>query len=384
VYNNISDDFEAMNKSLARGMLMRESKFDGQDVISSVIRGLVLSQITHKTLLLFPRNGIKMSALPEEILSNLTVSQKELIQKLNSVECGQCHLFDDWASLSPEDHLEIATQLESLDKAYNNGGLAGYITNARKLLEDSKKGVNPLDGWEPHVPVGATFDLGTEQYKSTEAKGLEELGAIGFVLVAGGLGERLGYNGIKLELPTELATETCYLNYYIHYILSVQKKYGKPGTKLPLCIMVSNDTRAGTEKLLKANGNFGMSEGQISIVQQGSGVPALLDNAAKFEMDDSTKMVATKPHGHGDIHELLYTSGVARTWCDDQGIKWICFFQVRFDGISVVWLLSWPGTILKCNRTCLQHSLPCWMTRIPMGLLSIRCHSCLESRRKWA
>jgi len=141
------------------------------------------------------------------------------------------------------------------------------------------------------------------------------------------LGERLGYNGIKLELPTELATETCYLNYYISYLLSVQKKFGKPGCKLPLCIMVSNDTRKRTLELLKEKNNFGMEEGQISIVQQGSGVPALLDNNAKFALDDSTKKVITKPHGHGDIHELLFTSGVAKSWVE-KGINWLCFFQV--------------------------------------------------------
>jgi len=268
-----------------------------------------------------------MSALDDSLLSNLTDYQKELLKSLASEDLGQSHLFEGWGSLSPEDRLGVAEQIESLEKAYNSGGLAGYIKNARKLLENSKNGVNPLDGWEPQIPEGEAFQLGSDKYNSTEKKGLSELGSIGFVLVAGGLGERLGYHGIKLELPTELATETCYLNYYINYILSIQNKYAKPGCSLPLCIMVSNDTRAGTEKLLKENNNFGMEDDQISIVQQGAGVPALLDNAAKFAMDDATKKIVTKPHGHGDIHELLYTSGVAKKWLDEKGIGWVCFFQ---------------------------------------------------------
>ena len=32
-----------------------------------------------------------------------------------------------------------------------------------------------------------------------------------FVLVAGGLGERLGYSGIKIALPTDLASGACFL-----------------------------------------------------------------------------------------------------------------------------------------------------------------------------
>jgi UDP-sugar pyrophosphorylase len=91
--------------------------------------------------------------------------------------------------------------------------------------------------------------------------------------------------------------------------------------------MVSNDTREGTEQLLKENSNFGMRDGQISLVQQGEGVPALLDNDAKFAMDDATKNIVTKPHGHGDIHELLYQSGVAKKWMTENSIKWMCFFQ---------------------------------------------------------
>lgn len=36
--------------------------------------------------------------------------------------------------------------------------------------------------------------------------------------------------------------------------------------------------------------------------------------------------MATKPHGHGDIHFLMHKSGTARKWAD-AGIEWIMFFQ---------------------------------------------------------
>lgn len=58
--------------------------------------------------------------------------------------------------------------------------------------------MNPLDGWKPSVPDGSAFELGTPEYKKTEKKGIRELGKVGFVLVAGGLGERLGYSGAKV------------------------------------------------------------------------------------------------------------------------------------------------------------------------------------------
>jgi len=266
--------------------------------------------------------------------SGLTSSQKDLVRKLYKL--GQSHLFDKWhydddSGIPENARIDLVSQLQSLDASYTDGGLEGYITNARNLLEDSRKGVNPLEGWVPSIPRGEMFDLGTPEYEETEKRGRKELGAVGFVLVAGGLGERLGYSGIKIGLPTEMTTETCYIQYYIEYILAVQHKYadGKNVSvkKLPLCIMTSGDTNDKTVKLLSENNYFGMAKSQVTIVQQGEGVPALTDNDASIALDpDDPSKVLTKPHGHGDIHELLYKNGVARRWLAN-GIKWLTLFQ---------------------------------------------------------
>ena len=140
------------------------------------------------------------------------------------------------------------------------------------------------------------------------------------------LGERLGYGDIKIGLPTELATETSYIQFYIETILAFQKR-AEAGKKLPLCIMTSGDTNEKTVSLLKNNNNFGMDEDQITIVQQGKGVPALCDNDAHIALDpDDPYDIQMKPHGHGDIHALLHSHGVAKTWLG-QGMKWCVFFQ---------------------------------------------------------
>jgi UDP-sugar pyrophosphorylase len=123
-----------------------------------------------------------------------------------------------------------------------------------------------------------------------------------------------------------MVTETCYLHYYIEYILAVQKKYAPEGLKLPLCIMTSGDTNEKTLKLLQKNNNFGMDKSQITIVQQGQGVPALMDNSAKIALEPEDFRVMTKPHGHGDIHALLYEKEVAAKW-QEEGVKWVLFFQ---------------------------------------------------------
>lgn len=121
-----------------------------------------------------------------------------------------------------------------------------------------------------------------------------------------------------------MTTQTCYLQYYIEYILAIQKKHGSKGIRLPLCIMTSGDTNKKTIELLEKHNYFGMPKSQITLVQQGQGVPALIDNSARMQIEKG--IIITKPHGHGDIHELLWKHGVAKKWLQ-QGLHWLVLFQ---------------------------------------------------------
>lgn len=295
-----------------------------------------------------------MSSSIENQFSFASEAQKKLIAKLCDKDAGQASIFEQIQKEDSKTQRQFLKQLEELDDSYADGGLLGYIHNARKLLENSSKGVNPLEGWVPSVPTGENFEIGTKQYEETEAIGIKELGSVGFVLVAGGLGERLGYNGIKVGLPTEMSTETCYLQFYIEYILAVQDKYGSKDTELPLCIMTSADTNDRTIDLLKRNHYFGMKTRQVTIVQQGQGVPALIDNNATMAVENGR--LVTKPHGHGDIHALLYTHGVASKW-RAKGIKWLTLFQDT-NGLAFHTLPLMLGVSKKLNLIMNSLAVP--------------------------
>ena len=71
----------------------------------------------------------------------------------------------------------LLAQLQHLDKNYV-GGLPSYIKNARKLLEDSRDGKNPFDGFVPAVPEGQRLDYGSTQFQEYENAGATL--AIGF------------------------------------------------------------------------------------------------------------------------------------------------------------------------------------------------------------
>ena len=85
------------------------------------------------------------------------------------------------------------------------------------------------------------------------------------MLIAGGLGERLGFSGIKVSLPVcTIVDDYCYLKFYAQYALACQARAKKIDASLgddfmvPFGIMVSDDTHDRTIALLEENDYFGM------------------------------------------------------------------------------------------------------------------------------
>ena len=81
-----------------------------------------------------PRLSIKPLASPSEHLQ-----EQALI--LTLIQAGQEHLFNTWPSpgTGDSDKKRLVEQLKALDASYH-GGITAYISNAKKLLQDSKEG----------------------------------------------------------------------------------------------------------------------------------------------------------------------------------------------------------------------------------------------------
>ncbi|KAL0438151.1 UNVERIFIED_CONTAM: UDP-sugar pyrophosphorylase [Sesamum latifolium] len=249
------------------------------------------------------------------------------------LEMKQSHLFEHWPEPGVEDDEKRAffDQVARLNASYP-GGLASYIKTARELLADSKAGKNPYEGFTPSVPSGETLTFADENFIRYEEAGVREARKAAFVLVAGGLGERLGYNGIKVALPLESTTGTCFLQHYIESILALQETscrlaQGEGPTEIPLAIMTSDDTHSRTLELLEKNAYFGMKPSQVKLLKQEK-VACLDDNDARLAVDPKNKYrIQTKPHGHGDVHSLLYSSGLLKEWLG-AGRKWFYFSKI--------------------------------------------------------
>ena len=115
-------------------------------------------------------------------------------------EVGQEDIVSKLKTVSKDEQNEFVKQINELDKACT-GGIKSYITRAKVLLENSANKMNSFHDYKIEVPYDIPhIKVGNEEFYELEKLGFNELKNSVFVLVAGGLGERLGYDGIKISL----------------------------------------------------------------------------------------------------------------------------------------------------------------------------------------
>ena len=236
-------------------------------------------------------------------------------------ELGQEEIISKFRRVSLQEQNEFVSQINRLDKACR-GGIKDYLKRAKILLEKSKNKMNNFQDYFIEVPDDIPhIDIGSEEFYELDKLGFNQLKDTVFVLVAGGLGERLGYNGIKIGLQNELITLRTYIEVYTDFIKAYEDRIRKKEEVaddwfIPFCIMTSGDTHEKTVSLLKTNSYFGMRPNQITIIKQ-SKLPAILDNDCHLALQKDKFLLETKPHGHGDVHYLLYQSGKVKKWLEE-------------------------------------------------------------------
>ena len=165
-------------------------------------------------------------------------------------ELNQSEIIEKYKTSKDDDKKYFIEQFNYLEKA-TPGGIKDYLRRAKILLEESKNNVNPFKDYTPEVPLGFDIKVGSEQFYELDKLGFTQIENTVFVLVAGGLGERLGYPDIKIGIETDLITKRKFIEIYIEFIKAFEDRI-KRNKKMddnwciPLCIMTSDDTHNKT------------------------------------------------------------------------------------------------------------------------------------------
>jgi len=272
------------------------------------------------------------------------MEEKAVLELLH--ELNQDHIIAKYNISTTKEKKNFIIQFNELDKVCR-GGIKDYLQRAKLLLEASKNKVNNFSDTTIEIPDDIPhIEIGSDEFFELDQLGFNQLKDTVFVLVAGGLGERLGYTGIKIGLQNDLITLRTYIEIYTDFIKAYEDRIRKKVKEkldeewyIPFCIMTSDDTHDETISLLKAHNHYGMRPGQIILLKQNK-IPALLDNDCHMALELNKLLIETKPHGHGDIHYLLFKSGKAKQW-NEEGKK----YMVQFMDTNVLAFNCIPASI---------------------------------------
>ena len=221
---------------------------------------------------------------------------------------GQEHVLAYYEKLTKEQKELLLSQIEDTDfgvlasvKDHKGGTVRGKIT--------------PLAAMEL-----SQIEAEHEKYKE---KGLEAIrkGKVGAVLLAGGMGTRLGSDHPKGMYNIGITKDVYIFQRLIENLLDVVKE---AEAYVPLYVMTSDKNHEDTTAFLKEHDYFGYPEEYITFFMQEM-APAC-DYEGKVYLEEKWKL-STSPNGNGGWYSSMYKWGIAQKAIAD-GVEWLNVFAV--------------------------------------------------------
>lgn len=236
-------------------------------------------------------------------------SYEALYSKLRAHDQSQLLRF--WDKLAEDERARLARSIEALD-----------LPLLERLLDNWIRGKPEPERFDQIEPV-AVVDADDASRGQAIETGEETLraGRVGLVLVAGGQGTRLGFDGPKGAFPIGPVSKRSLFAFHAEKIVNLQRRYG---CVLPWYIMVGESNATATRAFFERERHFGLDPANVRFFQQR--VMPCVDDAGKILLEEPAK-VSTNPNGHGGCIPALVESGIL----DDaraRGIDTLSYFQV--------------------------------------------------------
>ncbi len=231
--------------------------------------------------------------------------------KENAIEilanAGQEHVMKGFDNLSPEKQAAFLAQIENIN--WSDFELIGDNSNDER--------------GEFAVPPAIELAEIEERKAEFEAAGLEAIkkGEVGAVLLAGGMGTRLGFDLPKgcynVGKTHELFIFECLIN-------NLMEVVNKAGAFVPLYIMTSEKNDAATQSFFKEHNYFGYNPEYIKFFIQD--MACAVDYNGKLLLEEEGRL-ATSPNGNGGWYASMMKAGLKGD-IQARGLKWINVFAV--------------------------------------------------------
>ena len=222
-------------------------------------------------------------------------------------EKGQEAVLEGFDHLSAQEQETLLDQISKVD--WNIVAMAG---------KEEKKGLGEIR----QLPTVDIDEIETRKSEFTEA-GLAAIrqGKVGAVLLAGGMGTRLGLDKPKGELNVGI-NKTIYL--FQRLIMNLQEVTDMAGTTLPLYVMTSEKNDEETRRFFAENNYFGYPKEDVSFYVQE--MAAAVDYRGKL-LKEAPGRLATSPNGNGGWFSSLAKAGLTED-LHRRGVEWLNVFAV--------------------------------------------------------
>jgi UDP-N-acetylglucosamine/UDP-N-acetylgalactosamine diphosphorylase len=223
---------------------------------------------------------------------------------------GQAHVLRFWGKLDAAARGALLKQIADID--------FGEVARMKTLLKN--KTATHCDA--PPRPA-AVVKWTKQTYAESFAEGEAQLrkGRVAVLLVAGGQGSRLGYEGPKGAYGIGPVSDMPLFYFHARKIVRLVRIYGKP---VPFYIMTSDVNDAATRACFEDHNYFGLNPADVIFFKQG--VWPALDDEGRLILESPGRIFVSSD-GHGGTLTALAKNGCL----DDmaaRGIKSVFFFQV--------------------------------------------------------
>jgi len=237
--------------------------------------------------------------------------------KRNLESHDQGHLLSFWKEIDDGQREHLLEQVELLDLTQVDAWVRDYVRNANPAHVPAK--VEPA----PAYPAAPTDPKMKRKYEKAREQGRQLIssGKVAALVVAGGQGTRLGYDGPKGDFPISPIKGKTLFRIFAEQIAAASRKYR---VTLPWYVMTSPLNRRETEKIFEQNSWFGLPREDVYIFQQGT-MPNFSSDG-KILLEDKSD-ISESPNGHGGTIKAIGDSG-ALADMHRRGIELISYFQV--------------------------------------------------------
>ena len=225
-------------------------------------------------------------------------------------KCSQEHVLKHWKKLNKKEREALLEQIATIDPK-----------SVARCAEALGKGADVPDSSKGKAPKVAV--LKGKKLAEARAAGEVELseGRVAALLVAGGQGSRLGYDGPKGCYEIGPITNAPLFYFHARKILARSIRYG---ASIPFYVMTSEANNAATVQCFEENDYFGLNPDDVFFFTQGMW-PGM--SAEGKIILDQPGHIFMSPDGHGGLLAALKRSG-ALADMKKRGIKSVFFFQV--------------------------------------------------------